>query len=165
MTNDEIILNLRQIVKSGTCNNPQMKDVLISHNCTYLAKKMSWSIQDKLSELASSFAVNERYKHAKPLFDAFRTYPYAVIKGAVLSDQLYASPYIRRSGDIDILIRHQDLDYAKQILLNNGFVQGRVVGDKIKQFTRRELIFHTVQSHQTAPFVKSTENKLCPFIN
>lgn len=165
MTNSEIIFNLRQLVKSGSCENIKLKDVLYCHNCTYLIQKMSQSFQDKLELILSSISVKERYAHGKPLFDALHDYPYAVIKGAVLSNQIYGSPFIRRSGDLDILIRRQELDYAKQVLLDCGFIQGRVVNDEIVPFTRRELIFQTSQSHQVAPFVKETGNKFCPFIN
>lgn len=165
MTNEEILLNLRRIVQGEACHDENMKAVLNLHNCTYLAQKISPSFQDKLSEIASSIAVKERYTHAKPLFAALKSYPYAVIKGAALSKQIYGSPFIRRSGDLDILLRRQDLDFAKQILLDNGFVQGKIVNDEIVLFTRKELIFQASQSHQTAPFVKSTGNKFCPFIN
>lgn len=165
MTNEEIVTNLRLLAQGETVVDASIKDILASHNCTSLAQKVSVSAQDKLSQVVSSIAVKERYKHAKPLFDALQFHEYAVIKGAVLSNQIYSSPFIRHSGDLDILIHRHDLDYVKQVLLNNGFVQGRVVDDRIEPFTRKELIFQASQSHQTAPFVKETGNKLCPFIN
>lgn len=165
MTNEEILANLRRIVRGEACDSAEMKEILLAHGCTELAGKILPSMQDKLTRLVASAEVKERYKHAVPLFEALRNYPYAVIKGAVLSGQIYGSPFARRSGDLDILIRRQDLDFAKQILLENGFVQGRVIGDEIVPFTRKELIFQASQSHQTAPFVKATGNKICPFIN
>lgn len=165
MTYEEIIKNIRQVIRCGKCDNEEIRDILISHNCYYLAKQISPSRGGDFSELACAVAVKERYKHAKPLFEALKPHPYAVIKGAVLSKQIYGSPFIRRSGDLDILIRRQDLDFVKRVLLDNGFVQGRIIDNKIVPFTRKELIFQTSQSHQAAPFVKATENKLCPFIN
>ena len=165
MTNEEVVTNLRLLAQGETVVDASIKDILASHNCTYLAQKISVSPQDKLSQVVSSIVVKERYKHAKPLFDALQFHEYAVIKGAVLSNQIYGSPFIRHSGDLDILIHRHDIDYVKQVLLDNGFIQGRVVDDRIEPFTRKELIFQASQSHQTAPFVKGTGNKLCPFIN
>ncbi len=166
MTNNEILANLRQIVQSGTCDDANIRDVLNHHNCTYLAQKISPPRrQNRLLDLTLAIAVKERFEHAAPLFEALQAYPYAVIKGAVLSDQIYGSPFIRRSGDLDILLRRQDLDYVKQVLLENGFVQGRVVNDEIVLFTRKELVFQASQSHQIAPFVKATGNKISPVIN
>ena len=165
LTNVEIISNLRQIVEGGFCEQENMKELLILHNCTYLSQSIYPSLQDKLLDVTSAIAVKERYNHAKPLFEALQYLPYAVIKGAVLSNQIYGSPSIRISGDLDILLHRHDLDYAKQVLLDSGFVQGRVVNNEIIPFTRKELIFQASQSHQTAPFVKATGNKLCPYIN
>lgn len=165
MTNEEILVNLRAIARGDSCDSAEMKEILLAHDCTELAGRVLPSMQDKLTRLVTSAEVKERYKYAAPLFEALRDYPYAVIKGAVLSEQIYGSPFARRSGDLDVLIRRQDLDFAKRILLENGFVQGRVIGDEIVPFTRKELIFQASQSHQTAPFVKATDNKICPFIN
>lgn len=165
MTNIDIISNLRQIVQGDICDQESMKELLTLHNCTYLSQKIYPSLQDKLLDAASVVAVKERYKHAKPLFEALQSRSYAVIKGAVLSNQIYGSPSIRRSGDLDILIHRHDIDYAKQVLLDSGFIQGRVFNNEIIPFTRKELIFQASQSHQTAPFVKATGNKLCPYIN
>lgn len=165
MTNEEIIENLRKIARRESCDSAEMKEILLAHDCTELAGRILPSMQDKLTRLIASAEVKERYKHAVPLFEALRDYPYAVIKGSVLSEQIYGSPFARRSGDLDILIRRQDLDFAKRVLLDNGFVQGRIIGDEIVPFTRKELIFQASQSHQTAPFVKATGNKICPFIN
>ena len=36
---------------------------------------------------------------------------------------------------------------------------------KIQPFNRREILFQTSMSHQTAPYIKETGNKLCPYIN
>ena len=44
------------------------------------------------------------YKELQPLFDALSSVRYAVIKGEVLSQQIYGVPDRRKSSDIDILI-------------------------------------------------------------
>lgn len=94
MTNEEIVTNLRLLIKKENIE-VSIKDLLASHNCTYLAQKVSVSPQDKLAQVVSAIAVGERYKHAKPLFDALQSHEYAVIKGALLSNQIYGSPFIR----------------------------------------------------------------------
>ena len=78
---------------------------------------------------------------------------------------MYQNPFIRNSGDIDILIRRKDADRVKQLLTANGFIQGRVTEQGIIPFNRRELLFQASLSHQSAPYVKKTNNKLCPYIN
>ena len=165
MTNAEIIHHLRSLVKGGRCDAPEMREILLAHCCFYLAQKTALAPIDRLSEITSAVTVKERFKQAKPLFESLRSTPYAVVKGAVLSERIYRSPFVRRSGDLDILLRREDLDFAKQVLLDAGFVQGRIVNGKIEPFTRKELIFQASQSHQTAPFVKATNNKVCPFVN
>lgn len=116
-------------------------------------------------DFLSALLIKERFLYATPFFEAFHAFPYAVIKGAVLSQDLYGNPYARFSNDLDILLRREDLDRAKEVLLNNGFVQGHVVNNKITPFTRQELIFQTSQSHQAAPFIKRANHKFDMFIN
>lgn len=121
--------------------------------------------QRKICALLNCNFVHEHYKNCKSIFqelDALNI-PYAVIKGAVLSIAAYGSPYHRYSGDIDLLINRYNIDTVKQIMLNHGFIQGRVTKEGIKPFTRSELLFQATLSHQTAPFVRLTGNKFCPF--
>ncbi len=90
--------------------------------------------------------------------------PYAVHKGAVLSQVLYGSPNVRLSGDIDLLLSREYIARVQDIFKSNGFIQGRVVSDSIKPYSRTEKIYQASQSHQLAPFVKATAHKLCPFV-
>ena len=89
---------------------------------------------------------------------------YAIIKGAALSSTLYKNPYIRQSGDIDILISRNNVDELEKILLSNGFIQGRITEMGIKPFSREEKIYYSVNTHQIAPFMKSTNFTVIVFL-
>ncbi|MBQ7335756.1 MAG: nucleotidyltransferase family protein [Clostridia bacterium] len=166
MKNQEIIANIRTLVQNGTVT-ADISALLLRHGCFGLLSKLPdspYKQQIALSRGLNGIAVRERYKACAPLF-AQSEIPYAVIKGAVLSQRLYKDPFLRSSGDIDILIHRRDTDRLKELLLANGFVQGRVTKHGIEPFSRREIVFQATMSHQTAPYVKKTGNKLCPYIN
>ena len=166
MTNQPIIEAVRALSK-GLSAKTDIRKFLHLHRCDYLLTKTEDSAQKKeraLARVVNSVAIKERLKACAPLFSQSEI-PYAVIKGAVLSQALYGDPLIRTSGDIDVLIRREDADRTKQLLIANGFVQGRVTDDGIVPFSRRELLFQAAMSHQTAPYVKATGNSLCPYVN
>lgn len=166
MTNQEIIENIRALVK-GMQPKQDISKVLLQHRCEYLLTKVApqeYRQHQALARVVNSIAIKERLKACAPIFSQ-NEIPYAVIKGAVLSDTIYHDPLLRTSGDIDILIHRKDADHLKQLLTANGFVQGRVTGQGIIPFSRRELLFQTSFSHQAAPYIKKTGNMLCPYVN
>lgn len=170
MTNQQMIESIRTL-STGRSLDPDLEtdisNFLSRHGCDYLLTKIkndSHRQHQALERAMNGIAIKERYKACTPLFSQ-SDIPYAVIKGAVLSQTMYQDPLIRASGDIDILIRRRDADHLKQLLTENGFVQGRITDAGIVPFSRRELLFQTALSHQTAPYVKATNNKLCPYIN
>lgn len=146
-------------------------DILYSHNCSYLISKISsndkYTNKLKIENVLNKVCIAERYKLCAELFNKFEecNIPYAVIKGAVLSSAAYKDPFIRHSGDIDLIVNRKNIDQIKKTMLDFGFIQGRVTENGIEPFSRRELLFQTSMSHQTAPFVKETNNKLCPYVN
>ena len=56
----------------------------------------------KIENIFNKVCVVERYKQCDNLFNKLKecNIPFAVIKGAVLSDAAYKNPYIRNSGDL-----------------------------------------------------------------
>lgn len=110
--------------------------------------------------------LQERFRAGAEVFAALNEekLPYAVHKGAVLSQVLYGAPNMRISGDIDLLLSREHITRIQDIFKSNGFVQGRVVDDCIEPYSRTEKIYQVSQSHQLAPFVKATTHKLCPFV-
>ena len=166
MKYDEIIDTIRSIVSGNTVDNDEMSAILREHGCYYLLSKLPSQKQTVQIELMfNRLVINRRYNACAGVFEQLSDIPYAVIKGAVLSKQIYGNTDYRFSGDIDILVPPKNAESAKAILTDNSFVQGRVVGDKIVPYTRRELIYQKTFSHQLAAFVKATDDKLCPFVN
>ena len=167
---NEYIKAIRMLA-NGEQPDIDIYDILYSHNCSYLISKISsngkYTNKLKIENVLNKVCIVERYKLCAELFNKFEecNIPYAVIKGAVLSAAAYKDPFIRHSGDIDLLVNRKNIDQIKKILLNLGFIQGRVTENGIEPFSRRELLFQTSMSHQTAPFVKETNNKLCPYVN
>ncbi|MBQ9121534.1 MAG: nucleotidyltransferase family protein [Clostridia bacterium] len=159
MTHSEILEELRAFV-CGHAPSEELADLLMRHGCGYL-------LPDGLPQeerILNRIAVTERYRICRSVFERIR-FPYAVVKGAVLSERMHGDPFARASGDVDLLIRRQDADSMKALLLSEGFVQGRVTDGGIVPFTRQEILFQTAMSHQTAPYIKQTGHPLCPYVN
>ena len=159
---EQIIEAIRTCVR-GQEPKVDISDVLRAHRCDALLKKQKNSLET-VEQIVNRVAIKERYSACKYFFENI-TCPYAVIKGAVLSSAVYNDPVLRVSGDIDILIHRRDADEAKRLLRACGFIQGRVTEKGVVPFTRKEILYQTAMSHQMAPFIKETSNKLCPYVN
>ncbi len=162
----DIIQAVRRLSK-GEEAGPDISDILYRHRCNYLlslTKDKKYLKTLAYEKFLSKMAVKERYKALTPFFEN-TDINYAVIKGAVLSLCAYNDPYLRVSGDIDILIDKKDSDKIKKELKALGFIQGRVTDRGIIPFSREEILFQTSMTHQTAPYVKETGNRLCPYVN
>ena len=162
----DIIQAVRNLSK-GEEAGLDISDILYRHRCSYLLSLTKDKKYLKIlasEKFLSKMAVIERYKALAYFFEN-TDINYAVIKGAVLSLCAYNDPYLRFSGDIDILIDKNDSDKIKKELKALGFVQGRVTDRGIIPFSREEILFQTSMTHQTAPYVKETGNKLCPYVN
>lgn len=122
--------------------------------------------EERLYDALYPFILKERFQAGNAIFDEFhkRHIPYAVHKGAVLSYMLYGNLSARRSSDIDLLLSRNDSQKVKEIFEQANFIQGRIAGDAIFPYTRAEKIYQASQSHQLAPYVKATQNPLCPFV-
>ena len=167
---NEYIKSIRALV-NGEKSDLDISKLLYKHNCFYLLSKYCES--DTVTNFRSyervlnKISIDQRLKTCQGLFKSFaeNNIPYAVVKGAVLSQAAYNDPYVRRSGDIDILIRRSDADLAKKLMYEYGFIQGRVTDSGVTPFSRKELLFQCAMSHQMAPFIKESLNKLCPYVN
>jgi hypothetical protein len=100
-----------------------ISELLYKHKCYYLLSKVKTenSITQKINaeNAINRNFVNERYKTCKSIFEVFENIgiPYAVIKGAALSEAAYGDPYFRHSGDLDLLISRKDIDSVNAFLL------------------------------------------------
>ena len=91
------------------------------------------------------------YKELQPLWGALSHINYAVIKGEVLSQQIYNEPNKRRSSDIDILL---DKKYVKLFgieLKKLGFTQ--LLSDNENE-VRRNKVLRLAYSHQIPSYYK-----------
>ena len=161
MTNSEMLEVVNKIY--GNDKNGFL-EFLRYNKCYNLLEEATKSSISTPERLINSMAVKERYKACESIFTQIN-FPYAVVKGAVLSQTLYSNPFLRFSGDIDIIIRREDIDSFKSLMQDNGFVQGKIEDGKIKPSTRQEIVFQNSMTHQTVPYMKATNNPLVPYIN
>lgn len=141
---------------------------LISHECYGLLNCCPSAFpQLEQVKMLNAAMIKERFSACEPVFKKLgqRGIRYAVVKGAVLSKDAYCDPYIRNSGDLDLLIRKEDAEAVKEMLLEEQFEQGRLVEGEILPYSRRELLYHTALSHQLASFLKQTGRRFCPVVN
>lgn len=178
LSSETIIRNIRLIsegqpIELSGNEADEFIDVLIAHNCHYLIWKAKFSLNNKKALLYNAMTarnnsvIQERYRLCETLFKTLedKHILYAVYKGAVLSASAYGAPYYRKSFDIDLLVRKENADEVKQILIGMGFIQGRLKDDVIVPYSRQELVFHSSMTHQTAPFIMQTDSAVCPFVN
>ena len=159
--------NLRRVMRDENCYDKELHEYLLKRNCYYLLSQIGYDSMQLISIVASNSIINnQRYLICREVFSSLeKDIPYANIKGSVLSSRIYGHPAYRVSGDIDLLVSANYSDKVKEILLKNGFLQGRLIGNKIIPYTREELIYQRSLSHQLAPFIKYTGEKLYPFVS
>lgn len=149
MNSLDIIREIRLIVKEGR-SNYNMDSFLKRHQCEFLCVSDE-SYKVKYQENLET--VSERFLACKRLFDKINM-PYAVFKGAVLSKQLYQDPFVRRSGDIDILFSMDNYHELKEVLKAEGFLQGSMGDGEFVPVSRRKSIFQISSSHQVPSYIK-----------
>lgn len=163
MNYDFILEKIQKLVKENiSC--PELIPLLERHKCLYL-RHLTGDAKVNMDIQLAKTAVASCYQTCAPVFEAIKQIPYAVIKGTVLSQDAYGSPFFRASGDIDILTSREYVDVIKIVLQKHGFIQGKVTDNGLIPYSRKELLFQTALSHQTAPFVKEIPNPLCPYVN
>ena len=87
-----------------------------------------------------------KYQYLINLLNQNADFPYAVIKGEVLSVMAYGAAGKRNSGDIDVLVDRKDLKALEMILKEDGF--------ESVDLTRQEKIVARAFSHQIEPYHK-----------
>jgi hypothetical protein len=166
----EIIKSVQAL--TNDCLPPlDISEILYNHKCYYLlSKKIQSNKYTEKAQMANNIQLIQtvqRYKTCAAFFCFLNenNIKYAVIKGAVLSNAAYGTICVRQSCDIDILIESKNLDIIKSFMQKNNFIQGRIVGNNIFPLSREEIMFQTLMTHQTAPYIKKTSNVFCPFVN
>ena len=156
---DEII----KILHSLNVQDEEKIEYFLNQNCLFIAEK----ICDSKSELKKIAALkninkciaNNRLAALKPVFCELqkKDIAYAVIKGDILSIQIYGQIGYRRSTDIDILIEPSAISEVKKILYNSGF---STIGSSADSQQRKKEIFWTLNTHQIIPFHKVVNKQL-----
>lgn len=163
----EVIQSIQMIATGHEVEDEIVAQKLEKDGCIYLLGKITSHTVESLYLLAANtLRVQERYAECVSIFNKLnQQIPYAVIKGAVLSSQIYQDPAYRISSDIDLLISPDNLEDIKELLREEGFIQGKVVDSEIVPYSRDELVYQRMFTHQLASFVKSTGNRKCPIIS
>ena len=100
------------------------------------------------------FGRNLFYKELRPLFEKLATIKYAVVKGEVLSQQIYGKPNKRKSNDIDILVDKKNVKIVEDELKKLGFKQSSQ-DDSIEARNNRVLCMtcsHQIPSYHKEKF-------------
>lgn len=119
-----------------------------------ISDKFKKALEDKFLDLVylSNLQVNMT-NEVKMLFSSSQI-KYIVFKGAVLRDD-YPVPESRAMGDIDILIKAEDRDKVKHLLVSNGFECVKENGP-VYNYTKNGVLFeiHTklISCYDTEPF-------------
>lgn len=101
----------------------------------------------------------EQLNQTKKLINIFNkeNIDYAILKGISLGLDLYETPGIRWFNDVDILLRHDDVNNALSYLKSIGYVQGEYnfINKKIELANRKDIVSSPLLSHEVFPLVKS----------
>ena len=166
MLYDELASEICFMVREEKKCSETLKKILQHHKCLYVLSHLAGQKRNADFYIMMNESVqNFRYTFCRQIFKELSCIPYAIIKGAALSEKIYGKPYYRSSGDIDLLVSPNHIDHVTKILKQNGFIQGRVNNDRIEKYTREELLYHKLYTHQLASFEKKTDFLLCPFVN
>lgn len=165
MDNIKIINEIKSLMNTpGTCSNVT-SEFLYKQKCLYLLSRITnTSGQNSYYSATNEIIQKYRYSCCKNIFHRLNNIPYAVIKGAVLSNSIYGKPFYRLSGDIDILVSPNNAKQVTDILNDEGFIQGRIINEELMNRSREELIYHKLYTHQLASFHKKTDFLFSPFI-
>lgn len=125
----------------------------------------SFSLKAKLLQRKNQQKHELRMKAMQPIFDKI-TFPYAVIKGPVLGRTAYSHASFRPSADVDILIPKAHLKEMDKLLKSYGFLQGYPdENGRLHEYTREQKLFYLTATHQAAPYLQPTDNKVLSYLN
>lgn len=165
MTDLKILQSISNIIQ-GVRPVSNIHELLLNHRCYYLLSLYDNPYRSTvlLKKSINRLATQERYSAIKNVLKQI-TFEYAIIKGNILSYMAYGDSFIRSSGDIDLLVSRSNAETIKCFLLDSGFVQGKVKQNTIYPFSRKEIIYYSSATHQSAPYIKASQSSILPFIN
>lgn len=163
---NDIIREIRDLsVGEAQCSDT-VRNILLQQNGWFLLSRVKHlPVALRAVFLANQLYEKKTYAECAQLFKDLCHIGYAVIKGAVLSNQIYGRPGFRPSQDIDILTLPENYGEIKKILMQNGFAQGKIANGKFIPYAREEEIYYRTFTHQVAPFVRLTDAGITEAIN
>lgn len=83
------------------------------------------------------------------------------VKGAYLMESLYGDYGVRYSGDMDFLVRYDDIEELKKVLNKMGYVNGTYSkkDNKILPLSRGKELMWKMYMSNLAPYIKLSENQ------
>jgi len=114
---------------------------------------VSDEIQSKLKDLYNHYLVRNmiQFKELDTILDAFEKEGVDVIqlKGAWIAKNYYPDPALRPMGDLDLLVRKEDLKRAKECLVKNGYELAE--GPAEDDWEKRHFHFPYIKNTQLSP--------------
>jgi hypothetical protein len=88
-----------------------------------------------------------------------------LLKGCNLAPFVYGDIALRQFGDIDILVRIEDIQTITKILEDEGYIQGflDVNSTSVTPATREEKLFKRLNTHEIVEFIKLNPDINCPY--
>ena len=128
--------------------------------------KNPWLLKANIKYILNKVSLCKRLNICAPFLSSLaeNKIPYAIVKGAVLSTMAFGNPFFRCSSDIDILVDKNDMSYVFDLLKKAGFTQGRIKDNSLEMLSREDILFHTLYTHQSAPFILQTDDDYCRFV-
>ncbi|MDR2410639.1 MAG: nucleotidyltransferase family protein [Bacteroidales bacterium] len=85
------------------------------------------------------------------------------LKGAIVARLLYGELSFREFSDIDYLVEKKDIKAISDCLISLGYVQGEYdfTSNTIREYSRKEIIKHTMNSHECSEFVMLSNSDYC----
>lgn len=165
MNATEILKEIQALSCAETKISDDTKEVLIRSHCLYLLCRSGDPLW-KVAAARNGRVLAERCKQCAELFRDLESegIAYAQIKGAPLAVLAYGNIGMRASTDIDLLVSKDDLSRVKPLLKRNGFIQARLTNNGIVPYSREEIVFYGLTTHQTAPFLKESGNQTDPYL-
>lgn len=84
---------------------------------------------------------------------------YAIRKGPLLVEGVYADPGLRRMGDLDVALRREDMAAFDDVARRLGFAQGKPSADgtRIVPFDRETRLFWAMNLNNALPYMSLAE--------
>ena len=125
--------------------SPVFKTLNIEHRTLNLF--VSDEIKDKLKSLCNQYLVQNmiQFKELDTILNAFEKEGIDLIqlKGAWIAKNYYPDPALRPMGDLDLLVRKEDMKRAKECLMNIGYALAE--GPDEETFEKRHFHFSYVK--------------------